>query len=141
MNIIENIREGLRSVQANLLRSILTALIVAIGITSLVGILTAVDGIEYSFNESLASLGANTFDITSKTNRGSNQQGVTEKVYPQIRLNESMSFIKKYKVPSTISLSCMLTQIAEVKRNSEKTNPNVFVFGVNPDYFPLKGLE
>lgn len=141
MDLLENIREGLRSVQANLLRSVLTALIVAIGITSLVGILTAIDGIEYSFNESLASLGANTFDINSKTNRGSNQQGVTEKVYPQIKLGEAISFIEDYKVPSTISLSAMLTQIAEVKRKSEKTNPNVFVLGVNQDYFPLKGLE
>ncbi|HEY3402407.1 MAG TPA: ABC transporter permease [Ohtaekwangia sp.] len=141
MNIIENIREGLRSVQANLLRSILTAVIVAIGITSLVGNFTAIDGIEYSFNESLASLGANTFDITSKTNRGANQQGITEKVYPQIRLKESLDFIKKYNVPSTISLSTELIFNAEVKRRSEKTNPNVQVYGVNPDYFPLKGLE
>ena len=79
MNLVENIKEGLRSVRANLLRSVLTALIVAIGITSLVGILTAIDGIEQSVNESLASLGVNTFDIRSKTNRGSNRQGITEK--------------------------------------------------------------
>jgi putative ABC transport system permease protein len=57
MNLLENIREGLRSVQANMLRSVLTALIVAIGITSLVGILTAIEGIEYSVNESLSSSG------------------------------------------------------------------------------------
>lgn len=70
MNLLENIREGLRSVRANLLRSVLTALIVAIGITSLVGILTAIDGIEASVNESLQSLGVNTFDIRSRMNRG-----------------------------------------------------------------------
>jgi putative ABC transport system permease protein len=57
MDLLENIREGLRSVRANLLRSVLTALIVAIGITSLVGILTAVDGIEQSVMEKLSSLG------------------------------------------------------------------------------------
>jgi putative ABC transport system permease protein len=56
MDLLENIREGLRSVRANLLRSVLTALIVAIGITSLVGILTAVDGIEQSVMEKLSSL-------------------------------------------------------------------------------------
>ena len=38
MNILENIREALRSIRANMLRTILTALIIAIGITSLVGI-------------------------------------------------------------------------------------------------------
>ncbi|HTE30729.1 MAG TPA: ABC transporter permease, partial [Chryseolinea sp.] len=141
MNLIENIKEGLRSVQANLLRSVLTSLIVAIGITSLVGILTAIDGIEASVNDSLASLGVNTFDIRSKTHRRSNRQGVVEKSYPDIRMSEAFRFINQYKLPSTISLSAWITQIAEVKHLSKKTNPNVFVVGINADYLAIKGLE
>ncbi len=141
MNLIENMREGLRSVQANLLRSVLTALIVAIGITSLVGALTAVDGVEKSINESLSSLGANTFDITSKTNRGSSTQGVTEKVYPNIKFSEVNRFVAEYSVPATVSLSANLTGIAEVKRLSKKTNPNVQVAGANADYLIIKGLD
>src|ERR1700755_727486 len=116
MDLLENIKEGLRSVQANLLRSVLTALIVAIGITALVGMLTTIDGIEHSVNESLSSLGVNTFDINSKTNRRSNSQGVVEKTYAQIRMSEAFRFIDEYTVPSTISLYSYLTQIAEVKR-------------------------
>ena len=42
MNILENIGEGLNAIKANKLRTILTASIIAIGITSLVGILTAI---------------------------------------------------------------------------------------------------
>ncbi|HRI80181.1 MAG TPA: hypothetical protein PLR06_11660, partial [Cyclobacteriaceae bacterium] len=61
--MLENIKEGLRSIKANMLRSILTAVIVTFGITALVGSLTAVDGISYTLTESLASLGANTFDM------------------------------------------------------------------------------
>lgn len=141
MNLIENIKEGLRSVQANLLRSVLTALIVAIGITSLVGILTAIDGIEYSVNESLSSLGVNTFDIRSKQNRNSNRQGMTEKVFAQLKMSETFRFIEQYNIPSTISLSADITQIAEVKHMSKKTNPNVYVRGVNDDYMTIKGLE
>jgi len=141
MNLLENIKEGLRSVQANLLRSVLTALIVAIGITSLVGILTAIDGIEHSVNESLASLGVNTFDIRSKTNRNSNRQGVTEKSFSQLRMSEAFRFIDQYAVPSTICLSADITQIAEVKHLSNKTNPNVFVAGINVDYMAIRGLE
>ncbi|MGC3946675.1 MAG: ABC transporter permease [Chryseolinea sp.] len=141
MDLFENIREGLRSVQANLLRSVLTALIVAIGITSLVGILTAIDGIEASVNESLQSLGVNTFDIRSRMNRGQNRGGVTEKVYPPLKMNEAFRFIDQFKLPSTISLSAEITQIAEVKRLSKKTNPNVFVAGINEDYMSIKGLE
>lgn len=141
MNLIENIKEGLRSIQANMLRSVLTALIVAIGITALVGMLTTIDGIEHSVSESLSSLGVNTFDINSKTNRNMNMQGVTQKTYPQITMGESFKFIEQFNVPSTISLSSFLTGIAEIKRLSKKTNPNVAVNGTNEEYFAIKGLE
>jgi putative ABC transport system permease protein len=141
MNLLENIREGLRSVQANMLRSVLTALIVAIGITSLVGILTAIDGIEYSVNESLSSLGVNTFDVYSKWNRGRNQEGVVEKVRARLTLSEMQKFIDQYNVPSMVSLSARLTNLAEVKHGSQKTNPNVDIRGANEEYIPIKGLN
>ncbi len=141
MNLIENIKEGLRSINANLLRSVLTALIVAIGITSLVGILTAIDGIEYTVNESLASLGANTFEISSKWNRGSNQDGVKEKVYPRVMLNEAQKFISDYNYPAIVALYARLTNLAEIKYGSQKTNPNVNVMGVNEEYMAIKGLS
>ncbi len=141
MNFVENIKEGLRSVKANMLRSVLTALIVAIGITSLVGILTAIDGIEYSVSESLSSLGANTFDITSKFNRGTAQEGVKEKVFPPLMLKETQAFIEQFNYPASISLSARLTILAEIKHGSEKTNPNVNVTGVNEDYLAIKGLN
>ncbi len=141
MDLFENIREGLRSVRANLLRSVLTALIVAIGITSLVGILTAIDGIEYSVSESLSSLGVNTFDVYSKWNRGTNQDGVREKVRERLTLSEMQKFIDQYTVPSSVSLSARLTNLAEVKHGSQKTNPNVDIRGANEEYISIKGLN
>lgn len=141
MDIVENIKEGLRSIKANLLRSVLTALIVAIGITALVGMLTTIDGIEHSVNESLSSLGVNTFDISSKTNRGMNNQGLTEKVYPRLTMKQAFEFIDQYNVPSTISLNAYLTGDAEVKRLSKKTNPNVAINGTNEEYFAINGLD
>lgn len=141
MNLIENFKEGLRSVQANLLRSVLTALIVAIGITSLVGALTAVDGIGYTLTESLAALGANTFDISSKRNRGGSQQGIKEKVYPPLQLGQVQKFVDRFVFSRSISLSATLTGIAEVKYKSRKTNPNVQIEGVNEEYVALKSLN
>ena len=141
MNLIENIREGLRSVQANLLRSVLTALIVAIGITSLVGALTAVDGIGYTLTESLSALGANSFYIESKRNRGRSSFGVNEKRYPPLALHEVQKFMTDFKVSSTISLAATLTWNAEVRHRSKKTNPNVGVEGVNEEYMAVNGLN
>lgn len=141
MNLVENVKEGLRSVQANMLRSVLTALIVAIGIMSLVGILTAIDGIEYSVSQSLSSLGVKTFDINSKWNRGGSQSGIKEKNYAPLQLNEVQRFINQYNYPSSISLSATLTILAEVKQGSNKTNPNVTVVGINEEFMAIKGLE
>lgn len=141
MNLIENIKEGLRSIRANMLRSVLTSLIVAIGITSLVGILTAIDGIEYSVNSSLSSLGVNTFDIRSKRNRGSSAQGISEKRYPQLTFNQVVRFSNQFRAEATICLAADVTSIAEVKYLSKKTNPNVQVKGVNEEFFALKGAD
>jgi putative ABC transport system permease protein len=141
MNLVENVKEGLRSVQANLLRSVLTALIVAIGIMSLVGILTAIDGIEASVTNSLSSLGVNTFDITSKDNRGSNQGGIKEKVYPPLKYNEVQDFMDRYSRPSAVALYAFVSFNTEVSHGSLKTNPNIRVRGLNTEYFNIRGLS
>jgi putative ABC transport system permease protein len=141
MNLIENVLEGLRSVRLNLLRSVITALIVTIGITALISVSTAIDAAQKSVSEGLSALGSNTFDIRSKTNRGGSSQGITEKSYPPVKLNETLRFIDQYRVSSTISLSAQLTQIAEVKHFSNKTNPNITAMGVNENYLGIKNLN
>jgi putative ABC transport system permease protein len=140
MNLVENVKEGLRSVHANMLRSVLTALIVAIGIMSLVGILTAIDGIEASVTSSLSSLGVNTFDISSKDNRGSNQGGIKEKVYPPLKYNEVLDFEDKYSRPSSVAMYAFLSFNTEVSHNSKKTDPNIRIRGLNTEYFNIRGL-
>lgn len=141
MNLQENFREGIRSIKANLLRSMLTAAIVAIGILSLVGILTAIDGIQASVTDSLAELGVNKFDISSKSFRGGRQEGVVEKRYSHITFKESLKFIKDYSYPANVSLSTMVSQVAEIKKGSKKTDPNVQITGANEDYLILNGID
>ena len=142
MNLVENIREGLKSVSSNLLRSILTALIIAIGITSLVGILTAIDGLKSSISDSFSSLGANSFQVRVPRVRGRNA-GRDEKRHPPITYKEAVAFANQYgsKVGGEISLSTRLTGAAELKRLSEKTNPNITVMGINEQYIGMKGLD
>ncbi|MCH7512971.1 MAG: ABC transporter permease [Bacteroidetes bacterium] len=141
MNLIENFREGLRSVQANLLRSILTAMIIAIGITSLVGILTAIDGIKASISDSFSNLGVNSFEIWSRSQHRGSREGVKEKVYPIITFKQAKRFKNLYTVPASVSISTRVTSIAEVKRFSKKTNPNVSVAGGNEFYVIIEGLN
>ncbi len=62
----ENIRVSVMSVRTNLLRTILTVLIIAFGIMALVGILTAIDSIKNTINKQFATMGANTFTVESR---------------------------------------------------------------------------
>ena len=140
MNLGQNIKEGISAVQANLLRSILTAMIVAIGITSLVGILTAIDGLQASITDSFSSLGADSFSVQVKRSRGRNR-GRTEQRQPPITYKQAMAFADKYNVPSTVSVSTWITGLAEVKRLSKKTNPNIQVIAGNEHYIYQDGLD
>ena len=95
MNLRENIKEGIKSIKANKLRTILTALLISIGITSLVGILTAVDGIQNSIDKSFSSLGANTFDIEDRRQSRGSSGGKKQKSYPKVTYNQLLQFKEK----------------------------------------------
>lgn len=142
MLLKENIYEGLRSVRGNLLRSILTAAIVAIGITSLVGILTAIDGMQASISSRFSSLGANSFSIQSKQEgRRTQQDGRQEKTYEPVSYNEARRFKDKFNNASAISISTFVRGGIEAKYLSEKTNPNMRVIGADQEYLELKSYN
>jgi putative ABC transport system permease protein len=143
MNLVENIKEALRSVKVNLLRTVLTGTIIAIGIMSLVGMLTAIDGIKAQIEDSFSGLGANNFDIRSKGFSGGRgvQQGVSEKNYPIVRYKEALSFQEAFNSTGPSTIFSTVSGAAEVKRGSKKTNPNVRVTGVDDLYFNMKALK
>ena len=123
MNLKENIREGSKSIKSNLLRTILTASIIAIGITSLVGILTAIDGIKGAIDTSFSSLGANSFDVRRKRPDRTVQEGKEQKQYPLLQKGEVMEFKERFD-KGTCTVHLWVTGGAEIKRLSKKTTPN-----------------
>ncbi len=141
MNLAENIKEALRSIQGNALRAILTAVIVAIGITSLVGILTAIEGIRASVNSSFSSLGANSFDIQSTRPWRRSRAGVSEKVYPPMEYREAIKYKQLFSYPADITIYTGVSGTAEVKYLSKKTNPNVRVIGADENYLLIKDYK
>ncbi len=141
MNYIENVREGVKSIFTNKLRTILTASIIAIGITSLVGILTAIDGIKASINESFSSLGSNTFYISDKRASRGRQRGVTEKTYPIVTYDEVKQFTNNYNAYGLPSINTSVTFNAEIKRKSKVTNPNIKVRGGDENYLAVEGYD
>jgi putative ABC transport system permease protein len=63
VNLTENIQLAIRAIRANLLRTVLTLLIITFGIMALIGILTATEGIKMKMVSSFSEMGSNTFGI------------------------------------------------------------------------------
>lgn len=139
----ENIGIAFNSIKSQLLRTILTVLIIAIGITALVGILSAVAALENTISSDFASMGANTFNIQRyEFNSQRRGGGETEKINPIISYREVRQFEQNYDYPFTqTSVSFTGTRTAEVKHENEKTDPEVSVLGVNENFLSNSGLN
>ncbi|WP_299224452.1 ABC transporter permease [uncultured Psychroserpens sp.] len=138
----ENIRIAFDAIRSQLLRTILTVLIIAIGITALVGILSAVSALENTISSDFSSMGANTFNIQRYDFDGNGRGNDDQKVNPIISYRNVKEFEENFNFPFTkTAVSFLGTRSAEVKYNSEKTDPEVQVYGVNENFIPNSGLE
>ena len=138
----ENIRIALNSIRANLLRTILTVLIIAVGITALVGILTAIDSIKNSITKEFTFMGANTFTITSRGMRIQvGHSRIRTKNYSYIDYYQAKEFKERFEFPALTSISVNGTGTATVKYGSKMSNPNVSVTGVDENYIYTSGFE
>jgi len=61
----ENIRIAFRAIKSQMLRTVLTVSIIAIGIMALVGMITAIQAIQNKINQEFSRLGSNTFTLRS----------------------------------------------------------------------------
>jgi len=142
MNYSENVKVALQSVKGNKLRTFLTAIIIAIGLTALVGILTSIDAIEGSLNNTFSSMGANSFTIR---NRGIGIRigggGQRPKRYKAIDYRQATEFKRSFNFPAVISVNVFASFGGTVKYGNEKTNPNISVLGADENYLSSAGYK
>lgn len=132
----------MRAIKGNKLRTILTLFIIAIGISALIAIITATEGITRKLTSSFSEMGANTFSI--KNDGGLKRTRPGKKAVagnPNITLFEANEFKRKYKFPSTIAVSALVDPAAIVRYDNKKTNPNVKVFGIDENYLKAGGFS
>lgn len=143
MNILENIKVALASIKANFLRAILTLLIIAVGITCLVGILTAIDTILFSMSDSFNRMGANTFNIyPSGDNMRSSNDGKETKRGDAIDFRTALEFKDSYGFKGAkVSLYTFCKWNSTIKYKDKKSNPNVAVAGIDDNYLSASAFE
>ena len=141
MTLRENISRALKAVRSNLLRSILTLLIIAFGITALVGILTSFDSLIYSLSDNLSRMGANSFTIKPAYEEGVKGGHQRKMVSDPIAYRQALDFKEKFNFQAKSTVSTFCTGIATVRNGEEETNPNIRVIGVDENYLEIKGFE
>lgn len=134
----ENILIAFRSIKSHRLRAVLTILIIAFGIMALVGILTSIDAIRYYLNENFSSMGSNTLTLEGRSVR---IEGKNAKTYRSIDFDDAMAFKQRFNFPAKVSVYTHATGMATVKYKSEKTNPNISVYGADENYLATSGND
>lgn len=143
MKLIDHIKIAMGSTKSHMLRTVLTALIIAIGIMALVGILTAIDAMKHSISSNFASMGANSFTIRNVSSgvRINNKVKKRYRKFKPISIQQSQEFKESFTIPSVVSVSAFATPVGTLKYGSEKSNPNVLVIGADENYLQTAGYE
>jgi putative ABC transport system permease protein len=155
MNFRDVFSLSFRTVRSNKLRTGITVAIIAFGIMSLVGIITAIEAMNQKLTESFSTMGANGFTIRYKERRiqfGGDDNQVTKSkkgnkkerkssLGKRITVDEAERFINTYDFPSVAGISVFGGRNSIISYQSRKTSPNVFLFGADDNYILLNGFK
>ena len=143
LSLRETVMQAATSLAVNKLRSALTTLGVAVGVFSIIAVMTALDAVDRSIASGLSSLGANTFQIQKSPatvfggghsrNLYANRKDIT---WQQAQL------FKKYMGESARNIGFIITsQAAQASYSNEITNPDVTLTGGDESFAPANGFD
>lgn len=138
--IVENFKVSVAAIRSQLLRTVLTVSIIGIGITALISMVTATESLKSNIAQEFSSLGTNTFSVRAKRG-GGRQRGRVEQEGEPITYRQSIDFKRNYDYDAKVSLSAFGSGAATLKRDQEKTNPNVQILGIDENYLTISGYE
>ncbi len=142
MTYTENVRLAFQSIKGNRLRASLTALIIAVGLSALVGILSTIEAIKKSITDAFSNMGVNSFSIRNKDMVIRFGDGGSEpKSYKSIRYEDAVAFKGQLNALASVSISVFAAQDAIIKYKTKKTNPNTIIKGIDENGLASQGLN
>jgi putative ABC transport system permease protein len=143
MTIRENLLQAAASLAANKLRSALTTLGVAVGVFSIIAVMTALNAVERSVSSGLASLGANTFQIQKypatifggghRRDQYINRKDIS---WQQVLLFRKFMGSKASNVGFVITM-----QGSQARYGNRSTNPDVVLTGGDENFAKANGFN
>src|SRR5690606_32407962 len=106
MSYRENVKLALQSIVSNRLRTFLKALIIAIGVMVLIGVLTSIEAMQNSMNNYFFYMGFNSFNISIRgVNVRIGNSGRQTKVFPANTYRDALAFKEQYDYHAVVSIS------------------------------------
>ena len=145
-----------RTIANNKLRTVITVIIMALGIMALIAIITAVEAVKHSLTDSFSSMGANTFNMRFKDRNfhfgGDHDRGasLTKKSALKARVSnegkiityeEAQLFKERYSFPATVGISVNGPSNIIVSDSTIRSNPDIRVVGGDENYLLLAGYQ
>lgn len=135
----ENIDMALRAVRSNRLRSSLTIAIIALGITSLVGILTAVDSMDATLKDAYSRMGAGIINIRSLYSMPADIRRIRNS--REISRAQAERFTDYYRAPATVTIFTTVLSGTRAEAGQKRTNPTTDVIATDGNYMKYNMLE
>lgn len=145
-----------KSVSGNKLRTGITIVIMGLGIFALILIITSIKAASNSLTAGFSTMGANSFAIRYKTKQrtfGGGRGGSTTKTKKGVKAkqsnlginisyDEAREFKQRYNFPgSKVSIALRGPSGIVVNTNTEKTNPDINLFGGDENYLEINGYK
>ena len=134
MEIKESFMMAANAVRANKLRSILSLFGIAVGVFSVIAVMTAMNALQYSIENGMSQLGANTFQVQKFPSGFHMGPGSWDKYRNRkdLKLDEGQEVKEKSKLALHVGMEAW-TGGKVVKSTKVQTNPNVSVNGEDPE--------
>jgi putative ABC transport system permease protein len=139
MLVLESIKMALNSLVKNKLRSILTLLGIAIGLFSIIIVMTAIGAIQNSVESAFNSLGTNNFVVQKFPAITGPREWRKYRNRPDLSIEQGERLKAITHLPAAVGISQHKDAMV-VKYGNEKTNPNVELLGMNLDELRVNDL-
>jgi len=140
MLVFEPVRMAVSAIVTHKMRSFLTLLGVIIGVTTIIGMMTVIKGLQSQIETQMSQLSADVFQVQ----RFDIQMGFNghsrDRTRPKITLEEAQSIAEV--CPSVSAVGPEVWEFGQwVGRGTERTNPNVSLAGGYPEFAPNNGYS
>jgi len=136
----EQVVIALRSIRGNLLRTVLTVSIIALGIMALISMTTATSSLEASVKEQFSTFGTQTLTLRQREEAG-RMGGRRVRTGEPITYREAAAFAADPPDGMEVGRSVFGSFNETIARGAERTDPNVQVLGIDANYLGVSGFS